>query len=67
MEKGLGFVTSGERDMLEALRSMAKSAPPDMAIYKFSLDQAICATSDSLDLAMDDLGSRSADLKAKDD
>jgi hypothetical protein len=37
-----------------------------MAIYKFSLEQAISTTSDSLELAMDDLGNRSADLKAKD-
>jgi hypothetical protein len=67
VEKGLAFVTSGERDLLAALRRVAKSAPSDMAIYKFSLDQAIGATSDSLDLALDDLGSRSADLKAKDE
>ena len=67
VEKGLAFVTSGERDLLSALRRVAKSAPPDMAIYKFSLDQAIAATSDSLDLALDDLGSRSADIKAKDE
>jgi hypothetical protein len=67
VELGLGFVSSGERDMLGALRKLAKSAPSDMAIYKFSLDQAIGATSDSLDLALDDLGSRSADLKANDD
>jgi hypothetical protein len=67
VEKGLAFVTSGERDLLDALRRLAKSAPPDMAIYKFSLDQAIGATSDSLDLALDDLGSRSADLKAQDE
>jgi|WetSurMetagenome_2_1015567.scaffolds.fasta_scaffold185256_2 hypothetical protein len=67
VEKGLAFVTSGERDLLAALRRVAKSAPPDMAIYKFSLDQAIAATSDSLDLALDDLGSRSADIKAKDE
>jgi hypothetical protein len=67
VEKGLAFVTSGERDLLGALRRLAKSTPPDMAIYKFSLDQAIGATSDSLDLALDDLGSRSADLKAKDE
>ncbi len=67
VEKGLAFVTSGERDLLGTLRRVAKSAPSDMAIYKFSLDQAIGATSDSLDLALDDLGSRSADLKARDD
>ena len=67
VEKGLAFVTSGERDLLGALRRLARSTPPDMAIYKFSLDQAIGATSDSLDLALDDLGSRSADLKAKDE
>jgi hypothetical protein len=67
VEKGLAFVTSGERDLLGALRRLAKSTPPDMVIYKFSLDQAIGATSDSLDLALDDLGSRSADLKAKDE
>ena len=67
VEKGLAFVTSGERDLLDALRRLAKTAPPDMAIYKFSLDQAIGATSDSLDLALDDLGSRSADLKARDE
>lgn len=67
VEKGLAFVTSGERDLLEALRRLAKSAPSDIAIYKFSLDQAIGATSDSLDLALDDLGSRSADLRAQDE
>ena len=67
VEKGLAYVTSGERDLLGTLRRLAKSAPSDIAIYKFSLDQAIGATSDSLDLALDDLGSRTADLQAKDD
>jgi hypothetical protein len=66
-EKGLAIVTSYERDLLAALRRLAKSAPPDMAVYKFSLDQAIGATSDSLDLALEDLGDRSADVKAKDE
>jgi hypothetical protein len=67
VDVGLGFVTSGERDMLGALRRLAKSTPPDIAIYKFTLEQAIGATSDSLDLALDDLGSRSADIRAKDE
>jgi hypothetical protein len=67
VEKGLSYVTSGERDLLGALQRLAKSAPSDIGIYKFSLEQAIGATSDSLDLALDDLGSRTADLQAKDD
>ena len=29
VEKGLAFVTSGERDLLGALRRLAKSTPPD--------------------------------------
>jgi hypothetical protein len=64
---GLNLVQSGEAQMLADLEKIRDNPPKDMARYDFSLKQAIETTSDSLDLAKEDLGKRSADIKAKDE
>lgn len=64
---GLSAVQSGEAAMLADLQKIRDNQPKDIARYEFSLKQAIESTSDSLDLAREDLGKRTADVKAKDE
>ena len=64
---GLNLVQSGETQMLADLEKIRANPPKDLARYEFSLKQAIETTSDSLDLAKEDLGKRTADVKAKDE
>ena len=64
---GLSAVKSGEESMLADLEKIRDKVPKDVARYEFALKQAIETTSDSLDLAKEDLGKRSAAAKAKDE
>jgi hypothetical protein len=63
---GLAAVQAGEASMLADLEKIRDKAPKDMARYEFALTQAIETTNDSLDLAKQDLGKRTADVEAKD-
>jgi hypothetical protein len=67
LDKGVVAVASGEKEMLAALRKVQDSDPPDVAVYRFLLEQAIAATEDSLDLALQDLGGRAAEVLAKEE
>jgi hypothetical protein len=67
VKKGLAAVASAERYMLPELRRIEDSHPTDLERYAFSLEQAIEATSDSLEAAEEDLGERAADVKARDE
>ena len=49
------------------LKKFEESAPKDISRYELSLKQAIETTSDSLELAQDDLSSRSKGVQAKDE
>jgi len=62
---GLAAVQAGEASMLADLEKIRDAGPKDMARYEFALTQAIETTSDSLDLAKQDLGKRTADVEAK--
>ena len=64
---GLGTVRSGETEMLADLEKVQETSPADMARYQFVLKQAIETTSDSLDLAKQDLGVRAAGVKERED
>ena len=67
LKLGLSAVQSGEAQMLADLEKIRDNSPKDMARYDFALKQAIETTSDSLDLAKEDLGKRTASVKAKDE
>jgi len=65
VDKGMTETAAAEKQMLEALTKFSDSEPKDLAAYKFVLEQAISATRDSIELASEDLKSRSADVAAK--
>jgi hypothetical protein len=67
IKPGLALVKSGEAQMLADLQKMQDNNPKDMSRYEFALKQAIETTADSLDLAKEDLGTRAAEAKAKDE
>jgi hypothetical protein len=62
---GLAAVASTEKAMLPILKQIEESRPKDLERYEFSLTQAIETTSDSLDLAEQDLGKRGADVEKR--
>ena len=62
---GIAAVVAGEKGMLAALQKVAQSAPSDLTLYRFVLEQAIEATQDSLDLALEDMGTREAAVESK--
>jgi len=62
---GLAAVASEEKQMLPYLQKVQDSHPRDVERYDFLLKQAIEATSDSLDAAEGDLGTRAAEVEAR--
>jgi hypothetical protein len=60
---GLAAVASTEKAMLPVLKQIEESHPKDLERYEFSLTQAIETTTDSLDLAEQDLGKRGSDVE----
>ena len=65
IDKGNAIAAAQEKDMLEALQKIQDSNPKDLARYDFVLKEAIDTTSDSLDLAKEDLDSRTAAVEAE--
>lgn len=66
IDKGLAAVADDEKDFLAELNKIESSNPKDLDRYKFVLDDAIEATSDSRDLATGDTAKRSAELASSD-
>jgi hypothetical protein len=64
---GLGAVASTYKVMLPELRKIQDSKPKDLDRYDFVLTQAIETTSDSLDLAQEDLGKRGNEVQSRED
>ena len=65
IDAGIAAVAEAEKKALEILRGIEQSAPKDMARYQFALQQAIEATGDSLELSLQDLETRAADVEAR--
>jgi len=67
VDLGVSAVAQAEKDMLPTLKKFEESAPKDIGRYEMSLKQAIETTADSLELAKEDLTSRSTDVQSKAD
>lgn len=65
VDEGVGAVAMAEKSLLATLQKFQDSQPPDLPRYEFALKQAIDATSDSLDLAREDLADRAQGVQAK--
>ncbi len=65
LDKGVKDVAEGEKRMLGALVKISESQPKDLEAYKFMLEQAIAATRDSMELAGEDLKTRSGEVAAQ--
>jgi len=66
LDKGMMAVINAEKDFLAQLNKIQDSEPKDLDRYKFVLTQAIDATNDSRELAMQDTNKRGAELAAED-
>lgn len=62
---GLAAVAATEKAMLPLLKQIEETRPKDLERYEFALTQAIETTSDSLELAEQDLSKRGSDVEAR--
>jgi hypothetical protein len=62
---GLTAVANMYKTLLPELKKIQESHPKDIDRYDFALAQALETTSDSLDLANEDLGKRGKDVEAR--
>lgn len=65
--QGMEAVAKAEKEMLDILKKVEESQPKDLPRYEFALQQAIETTSDSLELSLQDLNERSAEVVAKEE
>jgi hypothetical protein len=65
VDLGVAEVVHAEREMLPVLKKFQESQPKDISRYEFSLKLAIETTSDSLELAQEDLADRFEAVQAK--
>ncbi|HEY3825970.1 MAG TPA: hypothetical protein VGL82_15500 [Bryobacteraceae bacterium] len=64
--EGTTSVTASEKSFLAELKTIQQRNPADIDLYDVALKEAIAGTSDSLDLAAEDVASRGAKLSAED-
>ena len=62
---GLAAVAATEKAILPMLKQIAENRPKDLERYDFALTQAIDTTSDSLDLAEEDLSKRAGEVEER--
>jgi FtsZ-binding cell division protein ZapB len=67
VDKGVAATATAQKQMLAALEKVAASRPADLARYEFALEQAIETTRDSLNLALEDLKDRAAEVASRDE
>lgn len=65
LAEGMTEVATAEKDMLARLQKIEAAQPKDLARYQFALTQAIETTSDSLELAGQDLKERTTEVLAR--
>ena len=66
IDKGEVDVVKAEKDFLAKLNRVEPSNPSDISRYNFVLQQAIDATSDSLELSQQNIGQRSSEIASHD-
>ncbi|MGI8960810.1 MAG: hypothetical protein ACR2IV_13810 [Bryobacteraceae bacterium] len=66
IDKGLLAVSAAEKEFLGKLNKIQESSPRDFERYKFVLEAAIDATSDSRELSLQDSKKRESELSAGD-
>lgn len=64
LEEGIVAVVKTEKEMLAALKKIEEDKPKDLSRYEFALTQAIETTTDSLELAQEDLTTRAVQAGA---
>jgi hypothetical protein len=64
---GLGAVAGVEKQLLPVLKQIQDTHPKDLERYEFALTQAIETTSDSLELAQEDLGKRGKEVETREE
>src|ERR1039457_4091919 len=62
---GLAAVAAAEKVILPMLKQIAENRPKDLERYAFALTQAIDTTSDSMDLAEENLGKRAGEVEER--
>jgi hypothetical protein len=67
MKLGLGAVAKMEQEVLPILKKIQENQPKDYDRYEFVLRTAVESTSDSLQLAQEDLGKRTHDVEAREE
>ncbi|MEO8129395.1 MAG: hypothetical protein ABJF23_02190 [Bryobacteraceae bacterium] len=65
IDTGTAAVAQAEKEMLDALNKIQDSEPKDLSRYQFALKEAIDTTRESIELAQEDLKSRSQEVDAK--
>ncbi len=66
IDPGLALVIDAEKAIMEELNKVVEAPPKDYARYKFTVEQAVETLQDSVDLANQDLKTRSAELAQRD-
>ncbi|MBM3774069.1 MAG: hypothetical protein FJW37_02810, partial [Acidobacteria bacterium] len=64
IDEGMAAVAKAAEEMLALLEKIEAGDPKDLSRYQFALQQAIDTTRDSLELAREDLKTRSAQVEA---